>query len=173
ELIEKMTEGFVSVLGEVVRPFTYVVIDETKVNDWGIAGQPQADLEFLTGDTYAQILSRSRALMASGLAQQRNGSRDKSQEEANIAVIRRWNEEGWNRGNYDVAYDVISPSMQVHGAGGQSVKMGPDGLIDLIKTWRAAFPDGYMTVDDIFAEGDTVVIRNSWHGRHLGDFYGI
>lgn len=87
-------------------------------------------------------------------------------------IIRRWNEEGWNKGNYDVAYELISTEMKVHGAGGQTVSMGPDGLIELIKTWRTAFPDGHMSVDDIFAEGDTVVIRNTWSGTHKGDFYG-
>ena len=42
-----MTETFAGVLGEVVRPFTYVVIEETKVNDWGIAGKPMPDLAWL------------------------------------------------------------------------------------------------------------------------------
>src|SRR4051812_42683762 len=87
-------------------------------------------------------------------------------------IIRRWNEEGWNQGNYDVAYEVISDHMIAHAAG-QGMEMGPDGLIALIKTWKAAFPDGYMTVDDLFAEGDLVVIRNTWHGTHQGDFYGM
>ena len=64
-------------------------------------------------------------------------------------VIRRWNEEGWSGGKYDLAYEIISPNMQVHGAGGQAVGMGPDGLIDLIKTWRTAFPDGHMEIDDL------------------------
>ena len=94
-------------------------------------------------------------------------------EEQNMAIIRRWMEEGWNKGNYDVAYEVISPQMQVHGAGGQKVNMGPEGLAQLIKTWREAFPDGYMTIEDLFAEGDTIVIRNTWHGTHKGEFYGI
>ena len=51
--------------------------------------------------------------------------------------------------------------------------MGPDGLIDLIKTWRTAFPDGIMTIDDIIVEGDLVGIRNTWHGTQKADFYGI
>src|SRR5829696_5667883 len=63
--------------------------------------------------------------------------------------------------------------MTVHGAGGQSVGMGPDGLIDLIRTWRTAFPDGKMTVDDIIVEGDLVGIRNTWHGTQTEAFYGI
>ena len=80
------------------------------------------------------------------------------------AIIRRWNDEGWSGGKYDLAYEIIAPVMTVHGAGGQAVGMGPDGLIDLIKTWRTAFPDGYMSIDDIIVEGDLVGIRNTWHG---------
>ncbi len=95
------------------------------------------------------------------------------QEEENMATIRRWNEDGWNGRDIQVAWQVISPQMQVHGAGGQQVSMGPEGLIQLISTWREAFPDGYMTIDDLFAEGDTVVIRNTWHGTHTNPFYGI
>jgi predicted ester cyclase len=89
------------------------------------------------------------------------------------AVIRRWNDEGWSAGNYDLAHEIIAPVMTVHGAGGQAVGMGPEGLIDLIKTWRTAFPDGRMTVDDIIVEGDLVGIRNTWHGTQTESFYGI
>jgi predicted ester cyclase len=88
-------------------------------------------------------------------------------------IIRRWNEEGWSGGNYDLANEIISPNMTVHGAGGQSVGMGPDGLVDLIKTWRTAFPDGRMEIDDIIVEGDLVAIRNTWYGTQTEEFYGV
>lgn len=89
------------------------------------------------------------------------------------AIIRRWNEEGWSGGKYDLAHEIISPNMVVHGAGGQTVGMGPDGLIDLIRTWRTAFPDGRMEIDDLIVEGDTVAIRNTWYGTHEAEFYGV
>ena len=89
------------------------------------------------------------------------------------AVVRRWNDEGWSGGNYDLAQELIAPVMTVHGAGGQAVGMGPDGLVELIKTWRAAFPDGYMTVDELIVDGDLVGIRNTWHGTQTAEFYGI
>src|SRR5262245_37554002 len=88
-------------------------------------------------------------------------------------IIRRWNEEGWSGGKYDLAHEIISPNMQVHGAGGQTVGMGPDGLIDLIRTWRTGFPDGRMEIDDLIVEGDTVAIRNTWYGTQAEEFYGI
>jgi len=88
-------------------------------------------------------------------------------------IIRRWNNEGWSGGKYELAYEIISPNMVVHGAGGQTVGMGPDGLIDLIKTWRTAFPDGHMKIDDLIVDGDTVAIRNTWYGTQQAEFYGI
>jgi predicted ester cyclase len=63
--------------------------------------------------------------------------------------------------------------MRVHGAGGQPVEMGPDGLIGLISTWRAAFPDGHMSVEGLVAEGDLVAALLTWRGTQRGDFYGI
>jgi len=95
-----------------------------------------------------------------------------SSEEAK-EIIRRWNEEGWSGGKYELAHEIISPNMIVHGAGGQTVGMGPDGLIDLIRTWRTAFPDGHMEIDDLIVEGDTVAIRNTWYGTQEADFYGV
>src|SRR3954464_13719916 len=95
-----------------------------------------------------------------------------SSEEAK-EIIRRWNEEGWSGGNYELAHEIIAPEMTVHGAGGQAVGMGPDGLIDLIKTWRTAFPDGRMEIDDLTVEGDTVAIRNTRPGAQTAEFYGI
>ncbi|MFQ5794613.1 MAG: ester cyclase [Candidatus Bipolaricaulia bacterium] len=93
--------------------------------------------------------------------------------EANKDLFHRWFGEAWNKGNYDVAYEVVDSDFTVHGAGGQEVKQGPEGVIELIKTWRNAFPDGQMTIDDLIAEGDLVVARLTWRGTHQGEFYGI
>jgi predicted ester cyclase len=95
-----------------------------------------------------------------------------TRDETAKAVIRRWNEEGWSGGKYELAEEIISPEMVVHGAGGQQVKMGPAGLVDLIRTWRTAFPDGSMSIDDLIVQGDLVGIRNTWRGTHRADFYG-
>jgi len=76
ELIVKMTDTFVSVLGEVVRPFVYCIIDETPHRDWGIAGVPMPDLPFLTGDRYAQIYKTSSDLMKGAIAQMEAAKKD-------------------------------------------------------------------------------------------------
>jgi len=69
ELIAKMTDTFVGVLGDVVRPFTYCIIDETPVNQWGIAGVPMPDLEYLIGDKHAQVIEASNKVMRDAIEQ--------------------------------------------------------------------------------------------------------
>ena len=39
-IIEKLTDAMVSVEGEVMRPVTWVVIEEVADGEWGIAGKP-------------------------------------------------------------------------------------------------------------------------------------
>ena len=57
------------------------------------------------------------------------------------AISRRWLEEGWSTGNLDVADQLIAPDCAVHGAGGQRVESGPEGVKQLVQAWRTAFPD--------------------------------
>jgi steroid delta-isomerase-like uncharacterized protein len=93
--------------------------------------------------------------------------------EENKAIIRRWLEEGWTKGNLAVADELIDASFTVHGAGGQPVLSGLEGVKQLVAAWRTGFPDGQMIIDDLFAEEDKVVIRMTWRGTHKGEFYGI
>src|SRR6185503_4695587 len=39
QLITKITDAFIEVEGEHMRPVTFVVIDETRSGDWGIGGK--------------------------------------------------------------------------------------------------------------------------------------
>ena len=171
-----MTDTFVGVLGDVVRPFTYCIIDEVPIGLWGIGGVPMPDLPYLVGEELRRgarevepdDARRDRADGAADAEQGRGVAASMSTSEEAKEIIRRWNKEGWSGGKYELAHEIISPNMIVHGAGGQAVGMGPDGLIDLIKTWRTAFPDGRMEIDDLIVEGDTVAIRNTWYGTQRG-----
>ena len=48
-----------------------------------------------------------------------------------------------------------------------------EGVKLLITMLRSAFPDFKATIDDIVAEGDKVVIRQTWSGTQKGEFMGI
>lgn len=93
--------------------------------------------------------------------------------ESNAAILERYMTEVWNNGNFAVAHELVAGEMLVHGAGGQVVKQGPDGVIGLVTAWREAFPDGRMVVHEYISEGDLVADRMTWEGTHAGDFYGI
>lgn len=68
ELVQKMTDTFVEVLGDVVRPFTYCIIDETPPMQWGIAGVPMPDLEYLT-TRHMEVIERANELMREAIAE--------------------------------------------------------------------------------------------------------
>lgn len=40
EIIRRITDTMVAIEGESLRPVTWVVIEEVKSGDWGIAGRP-------------------------------------------------------------------------------------------------------------------------------------
>jgi predicted ester cyclase len=50
---------------------------------------------------------------------------------------------------------------------------GPEGTKQAITTYRTAFPDLQVTVEDIFAAGDRVAFRWNFRGTHLGDWLGV
>lgn len=77
ELLEKMTDTFVSVLGDVVRPYTYCLIQETPVGEWSIAGVPMPDLEYLTGEYYTDVHAKANDIMRDVVAQQAADSGDR------------------------------------------------------------------------------------------------
>ncbi len=93
-----------------------------------------------------------------------------SNAEEHRKIFERWFEELWNKKNYDVAYELVDDDFTAHGAGGQDIKQGPDGVVEMVKAWHAAMPDGEMTIDDIITEGEYSTIRMTWRATHTGDF---
>jgi 4-oxalocrotonate tautomerase family enzyme len=63
ELIVKLTDTFISVVGEVARPFVYTIIQETPQYEWGIGGKPMPDLAYLIGPEYTAMKSKSNEIM--------------------------------------------------------------------------------------------------------------
>jgi len=167
ELIVRLTDTFCDILGDVVRPFVYCIIQETPQQEWGIAGVPMPDLVYLTSDEHAQVIERSNALMRAVIIQAGQSSGTAAEHRA---LFTRWFEELWNKKNYNIAYELVDADFTAHGAGGQDIKQGPDGVIGMVKAWHAAMPDGRMTVDDIITEGDLSTIRMTWEATHTGKF---
>ena len=91
----------------------------------------------------------------------------------NKAAVRRWYEEGDNKGNVAIADEVFAPDVQMYHPtspeplrGIEPIKQGSLGL-------HKAFPGFIGKVLDLTAEGDKVTCRWSLEGVHQGEFLGI
>lgn len=91
--------------------------------------------------------------------------------EENKAIYRRFIEEVWNRGNVAVADEILAPDATAPSA--PQLPPGPEGVKAVVQVFRIAFPDFYMTIEDILAEDDKVVARFTEGGTHQGTFMGI
>lgn len=76
ELLKKMTDTFISVVGEVARPYTYCIIQETPLGEWSIAGVPLPDLPFLYGPDYAAMHDKANEIMRDYTAQMEQDQED-------------------------------------------------------------------------------------------------
>ena len=91
----------------------------------------------------------------------------------NKAVVRRLFEEFWNKGNQSLADQFFAPTYTHHDSATPDFGKGPEGERKRATLYRNAFPDLRMAVEDIFADGETVVTRWSCHGTHKGDLNGL
>ena len=89
--------------------------------------------------------------------------------EQNKAIARRIFDEVASKGNLDVIDELVSPNHVYHSDPELS---GIEGQKKLVTTYRTAFPDLILTVQDQIAEGDKVVTRFTAQGTHKGDLMG-
>ena len=93
--------------------------------------------------------------------------------EGNKNAVRRLFEEVWNKGNLPVADELFSSTYVHHDASTPDVGRGPESEKKRATLYRTAFQDFRLTIEDILAEGETVVARWSCRGTHKGDLNGI
>ena len=52
--------------------------------------------------------------------------------EEHRALFTRWFEELWNKKNYAITRELVANEFIAHGAGGQDIKQGPDGVAGMV-----------------------------------------
>ena len=95
--------------------------------------------------------------------------------EENKELLRRWFEEVWNNGRSEAIEELFAEDGVAHGLGnvtGNELR-GPQDFRPFHQNFREAFPNIYVSVEDMIAEGDKVVARCLVRGRHLGDSLGF
>ncbi len=93
-------------------------------------------------------------------------------EETNKATIRRIVEEIQNGDNLALLDELVAPNFVNH-TPAPGLPPDGEGIKQLLSMFRAAFPDGSMTIEDMIAEGDKVVSCKTYRGTHQGEFMGI
>lgn len=92
--------------------------------------------------------------------------------EANKAIIRRVFDEFVNQGDFSILDEIYRDDIIDH----QPLPGAPDGLEGVkytIAGLRGGFPDLKVTIEDMSAHADHVVIHNTWRGTHEGEFLGL
>ena len=91
--------------------------------------------------------------------------------EENAALVRRWHEEAWGRGNLEVLDEVLADDYVAHVPGlaawlPAAQVRGADRTVvaETLRGLRTDFPDLRVTVEAMVAEGDTVAARLTYAG---------
>ena len=94
--------------------------------------------------------------------------------EENKAQFRRAYEEVLNQGNLSVADELVAPDFIDHEAEAHPGRnRGPESMREVATMLRTAFPNLHFTIEELVAEGDTVVGRLTMSGTHEGPLMGM
>ena len=90
----------------------------------------------------------------------------------NATIVRRFIEEVITQGDIDSAarfvWEDVVEQVPFPGQG-----PGLEGLKDVLRGMRSAFPDLIFAVQEQVSEGDKVATRFEWTGTHQGTFLGV
>jgi predicted ester cyclase len=94
--------------------------------------------------------------------------------EQNKETVRLWFEEGWNKNRNE---ELITTCFSENWSDGNPLRPdqieGFEGMKQLIRSYRDAFPDSHFTITHLFADKDNVAIRYEVTATHQGEMFGI
>ena len=93
--------------------------------------------------------------------------------EENKALVRRYFEEIWDKGNLDLIEELFTTDFVRHGPTATEGEVrGLEGFESLSSMYRSALTDLRVSIEDQIAEGDRVVTRWTARGTHRGELMG-
>jgi steroid delta-isomerase-like uncharacterized protein len=92
--------------------------------------------------------------------------------EENKATARRFADEVLNQGNLALIDELVAPDFVDHSVS-PGIPPNREGAKTFFTMLRGAFPDLHVTIDDVIAEGDRVVLRSTAHGTMKGELLGM
>ena len=91
----------------------------------------------------------------------------------NKALVRRWMRDVWSKGKLALADEIVASNYANHDPAGPMPESGLEGFKKHVTTYRTAFPDLTLTIDDMLADGNKVTVRWTARGTHKGILMGI
>lgn len=93
--------------------------------------------------------------------------------EQNKGIARRFIEDVFNRGNLEALDGIMAANFVEHEELPPGIPRSREGAKLLFGMLRSAFPDFHATINDLIAEGDKIVISQTWTGTQKGEFMGV
>ena len=94
--------------------------------------------------------------------------------EENKALVRRYFDTIWNKGQFEREPEFVALDIVVHAPPIPGIPDGIAGPLTIVGTFRAAMPDIHLTQDVLFGDGDKVVQIWTTRGIHSGgDLFGF
>lgn len=93
--------------------------------------------------------------------------------EENKAILRRFIEEVWNKGNLALVDQFLSADYTHHDTATPDLGPGPENEKKRVDLYRTAFPDLQFTIEELLADGDMLTCRWTSVGTHRGPLSGI
>ncbi len=93
----------------------------------------------------------------------------------NDTIQHRWFEEVWSKGRAEAIDEMLSPGMIAHGLVDESGNelRGAEAFKSFYRSFRGAFPDIQVIVEDVVSEGDKTVARCTVRATHAGEGIGL
>jgi len=79
----------------------------------------------------------------------------------------------WGNGNLDIIDELADPSISVHYPSIPKIINSSKIFKQVMESFRSAFPDSVIRIDEEIAENDNVVLQWSFSGTHKGNMLGI
>ncbi|MDH3227594.1 MAG: ester cyclase [Thermoleophilia bacterium] len=92
---------------------------------------------------------------------------------SDVDLVESYAEEVWNQGKHELIDELFANGHQYHDPLLPDLPSGPEGVHQRVITYMSAFPDAKVTLDDLFASGDKVLLRWTWGGTNTGEVMGI
>lgn len=93
--------------------------------------------------------------------------------ERNKAVVRRYLEEVFAKGDLDAIPEVFALDYVEHDPASEEEIRGHDGVRHDLATYQRAFSDLEITVEDQLMDADKVATRVTFGATHVDEFFGI